>query len=339
MTDPEKKPARLVIAMNFSDELVAKVREAAPNYRVERHYPEVPANVWADTEILYTSRAFPPADQAPHLRWIQLHFAGVDSLAGSPILQRPDVQITTASGIHAVQIAEYTLGMMLAFNLQLPKMFELQLKAEWPADPHKIFVPRTLRGQTLGIHGYGSIGRELARIASAMGMRVVATKFDAMHTEDTGYTEPETGDPRGEIPERIYPGQALGSMVRDCDYVVIAAPLTDGTRHSVNADVLEDMKTSAVLINIARGALVDQAALVTALADGKIRGAALDVFEQEPLPKDSPLWKMKNVIISPHVSGNTIIYNQKTAALFTENLKRFIEKRPLLNLLNKSRLY
>jgi phosphoglycerate dehydrogenase-like enzyme len=339
MTETEKKPARLVIAMNYSDELVAKVREAAPHYRVERHFPEVPANVWADTEILYTLRALPTPEQAPHLRWIQLHSAGVDVLVGNAILQRPEIQITTASGIHAVQIAEYCLAMMLAFNVQIPRMLDLQQKAEWPTEPHKIFSPRTLRGQTLGIHGYGSIGRELARLASAMGMRVLATKFDAMHTEDTGYTEPDTGDPRGELPERIYPGQALGSMVRDCDYLVVAAPLTEGTRHSVDAEVLEQMKSTAVLINIARGALVDQPALISALHDNKIRGAGLDVFEQEPLPKDSPLWKMKNVILSPHVSGNTITYNQKTAALFVENLKRFVEKRPLLNLLNKSRLY
>lgn len=339
MTETEKKSPRIVVAMNFADELIGKLREVAPNYRIERHFPEVPANVWADTEILYTSRIFPAPEQAPNLRWIQLHFAGIDSMIKNPIMQLSDVQITTASGIHAVQMAEYCIGMILAFNLQLPRMFHLQQNSDWPNDPYKLFAPHPLRGQTLGIHGYGSIGRELARIADSMGIRILATKYDAMHTEDSGYTEPGTGDPKGELPERIYPGEALGSMARECDYLVIVAPLTERSKHAVNADVLEQMKPDAVLINVARGGLVDQAALIDALNEGKLRGAALDVFEVEPLPKDSPLWKMKNVIISPHVSGNTIIYNQKTAALFAENLKRYIEKRPLLNLVNRQRAY
>lgn len=340
MTETESKPPRIVVAMDFNDEQMERLRAVAPQFRVERHFPEVPAQVWQDTEVLYTLRAFPDPSQTPRLRWIQLHFAGVDAFLNNPLLQTQDIEVTTASGIHATQIAEYCMGMMLAFNLQIPRMLRLQAKSEWPKDSHKIFAPRPLRGQTLGIAGYGSIGRELARIADSMGMRVLASKRDAKHTEEVNaYNEPGTGDPKGEIPERIYPSEALASMARECDYLVIAAPLTTGSRHAVDASVLASMKSSAVLVNIARGAVVDEKALADVLQSGKIRGAALDVFEEEPLPAASPLWHLDNVILSPHISGNTTLYNEKASLLFAENLKRYVEKRPLLNQLDRKRGY
>lgn len=340
MTDAEAKPPRVVVAMDFTDDLMDRLRLAAPHYRIERHFPEVPAHVWADTEILYTLRTYPDPAHAPLLRWIQLHFAGVDAFINNPLLQVADIEVTTASGIHATQIAEYCLGMMLAFNLQIPRMLRLQAKPEWPREPHKIFAPKPLRGQTVGIVGYGSIGRELARITSAMGMRVLASKRNVKHTEEVNaYTEPGTGDAKGEIPDRIYPAEALASMARECDYLVLAAPLTTASRHAVDAEVLAAMKPNSVIVNIARGAVIDEKALVDALQSGKIRGAALDVFEEEPLPLTSPLWKLENVIISPHISGNTTLYHEKAAALFAENLKRYSEKRPLLNALDRKHGY
>ncbi len=341
MPEPENsKPPRLVVAMDFSDELVQQIREAAPGYRVERYFPDVPESVWADTEILYTLRRFPEPHQAPHLRWIQLHFAGIEHALKQSIVRAEDVEVTTASGIHAVQIAEYALGMMLAFNYKLPLMMQLKAKAEWPENRHALFGPMPLRGQTLAIAGYGSIGRELARQAHALGMTVLASKRDPKHpAEESEYGEPETGDPAGDIPERIYPSTALASMASACDYLVLIMPLTDETRHAVNAEVLNAMKKTAVLINVGRGALVDEPALISALAAQKIAGAALDVFEEEPLPSSSPLWTMDNVIISPHVAGNTRIYNQKATALFLANLERYQEKQPLLNRLDRTRGY
>ncbi|MCS7071128.1 MAG: hypothetical protein NZM00_06455, partial [Anaerolinea sp.] len=159
-----------------------------------------------------------------------------------------------------------------------------------------------------------------------------AVKRDVKNPADReSYREPGTGDPEGEIPARIYPPEALASLAAECDFLVVTAPLTAKSRHLVNEVVLRAMKKTAVLINVARGPVVDEAALITALSSGRIAGAALDVFEEEPLPPGSPLWNLDNVIISPHVAGNSQRYHEKAAAVFAENLTRYLEKRPLLN--------
>lgn len=330
----------VIVAMDFSDALMERIRAVSPRLKVERHMPSVPERAWAEAEILYTLTTFPTPAQAPRLRWIQLHSAGVDHAIKEPIVQAEDVEVTTSSGIHATQMAEYCLAMMLSFEYQIPKMLALKAKAEWPAARQKIFAPFALREQTIGIIGYGVIGRELARLADALGMRVLASKRDAMHPElDDAYYEEGTGDPTGEIPARIYPPQALASMVKECDYVAVTLPTTASTYHLVNAEVLRAMKKTAVIINVGRGSVIDEAELISALAAERIRGAALDVFETEPLPSSSPLWNLDNVIISPHVSGNTVRYHEKAAALFVENLERYLSQRPLLNVLKREHGY
>jgi phosphoglycerate dehydrogenase-like enzyme len=340
MEDAANDMIRVVVAMDFSDETIEQLRAISPRLHIERHFPNVPEQVWDDAEVLYTLNRFPDPSQAPRLRWIQLHFAGLDQALKQPIVQAEDVEVTTASGIHAVQMAEFCLAMMLAFTYKLPRLLQLQAKAEWPKRNEEVFNPRELRGQTLGIVGYGSVGRELARQADALGMSVLATKRDVMHpAEEDQYVEPGTGDPSGDIPARLYPSPALISMAPECDFLVVTAPLTEATRHMVNEDVLRAMKRTAILINVSRGAVVDEAALISALAAGTIAGAALDVFEEEPLPPTSPLWNLDNVIISPHISGNSARYYDKAAALFAENLERYLNKRPLLNRLERKRGY
>jgi phosphoglycerate dehydrogenase-like enzyme len=336
MADSNKEPIRVVVAADFSDEIMEKLRDVSDRLHVERHFPDVPDSVYEDAEVLYTIWNFPEATQAPRLRWIQVHYAGMEGVMKLPIVQAEDIEVTSASGIHAVPIAEYCLAMMLAFSVQLPKMLELQAKVEWPENPHQIFVPHGLRDLTLGLVGYGSIARELARIADALGMTVLATKRDLKRAiEDNGYYVPGTGDPTGDIPERLYPPEALPAMARECDFLVVTVPLTDATRHIVNEEVFKAMKKTAVLINIARGAVVDEAALISALAAEEIGGAALDVFEEEPLPSTSPLWNLDNVIISPHVSGMNSRYHERAADLFIENLRRYLENRPLFNRLDR----
>lgn len=340
MDDVANHVIRVVVAMDFSDAIIEQLRSIAPRLHIERHFPLVPDPVWAEAEVLYTLNRFPDPTQAPRLRWIQLHFAGVDHALKQPIVQAEDVEVTTASGVHAVHMAEFCLAMMLAFTYKLPLLLQLQAKAEWPKNAGERFNPRELRGQTLGIVGYGSIGRELARQADALGMTVLATKRDVMHpAEEDQYVEPGTGDPSGDIPARLYPPQGLVSMAPECDFLVVTTPLTDATRHMINEDVLHAMKRTAVLINVARGALVDEDALISALAAGTIAGAALDVFEEEPLPPTSPLWNLDNVILSPHISGNSVHYHEKAAALFAENLERYLNKQPLLNRLERKRGY
>lgn len=327
-----EEPIRVVVAIDFSDEIMAQLRDISPRLQVERHFPDVPDSVWPETEVLYTVRHFPRPEDVPRLRWIQAHFAGIGSRAHLPIFQAEDVEITSGSGIHAVQMSEYCLAMMLAFHYQLPRMFADKNAGIWPERQYDIYRPHSLRGLTLGIVGYGTIGRELARMADALGMTVLATKRDLKRTEEVHeYRAEGTGDPTGDIPERLYPPEAVATMARDCDFVVVTAPLTEQTRHMIGEDVFEAMPEHAILINVGRGPVVDEAALVSALAGEKIGGAALDVFEEEPLPPGSPLWNLDNVIISPHVSGNTSQYHQKAADVFAENLRRYLDNKPLLN--------
>lgn len=339
MTDNEQ--INVVVTVDFSEAIMTRLREISPRLNVKKYTSAVPDNVWSTAEVLYTSRIFPAPEDAPMLRWIQLNSAGLERAMQHPVVKTGAVQVTSASGIHAQQIANYCLMMMLAFNYKLPAMMRYQQRAEWPDDKFSIFKPVDMAKQTLGLVGYGSIARELARLAQTLGMRVLATKRDIKKTAETrtDYVQEGTGDSDGSIPERIYPSETLPSMVGECDYLVVTVPLTDQTRHMVDAAVLDAMKPNAVLINIARGAVVDEQALIHALQTGTIGGAGLDVFEKEPLPADSPLWQMDNVIISPHVSGNSDDYLDKAADLFAENLKRYLDNKPLYNQLDRDEGY
>lgn len=333
-------PINVLVAMNFSEETLNRLRAISDRLNIICYAGQVPPQAYEDVEVLYTIFNFPTPTEAPHLKWIQLHYAGVDSVVNRPIAQQEHIQITSTSGIHATPISEYCIGMMLAFSLQFPKMWRLQGQSKWADRPHETFRPVGLRGQVLGIVGYGSIGRELARIAHAIGMKVLATKNNLLKPqEELDYVETGTGDPNAEIPERLYPPEALGSMVEVCDYVVVTVPLTEKTHHSINADILKRMKSTAVIINIARGAVIDEKALIEALQNGTIAGAGLDVFEEEPLPATSPLWAMENVLISPHVSGNNTRYGERAARVFEENLRRYINHQPLLNQFDRKRGY
>jgi phosphoglycerate dehydrogenase-like enzyme len=339
MTDNEQ--INVVVTVDFSEAIMTRLREISPRLNVKKYTSAVPDNVWSTAEVLYTSRIFPAPEDAPMLRWIQLNSAGLERAMQHPVVKTDAVQVTSASGIHAQQIANYCLMMMLAFNYKLPTMMRYQQRAEWPDDKFSIFKPVDMNKQTLGLVGYGSIARELARLAQTLGMRVLATKRDIKKTAETrtDYAQTGTGDSDGSIPERIYPSETLPSMVGECDYLMVNVPLTDQTRHMVDEAVLNAMKPSAVLINIARGAVVDEQALIHALQTGTIGGAGLDVFEKEPLPADSPLWHMDNVIISPHVSGNSDDYLDKAADLFAENLKRYLDNKPLYNQLDRDEGY
>ncbi len=333
-------PINVLVAMNFSEEILNRLRAVSDRLNIVCYAGQVPTQAYADVDILYTIFNFPTPAEAPNLKWIQLHFAGLDGVVSRPIVQQDHIHITTASGIHATPIAEYCMGMMLAFSLQFPKMWRLQQQAKWADRPQDTFKPVGLRGQVLGIVGYGSIGRELARVADAMGMKILATKNNLLKpAEDLDYIEPNTGDPHAEIPERIYPTEALGAMVEVCDYLVITVPLTEKTHHMVNADILKRMKPSAYIINIARGAVIDESALIEALQNGTIAGAGLDVFEEEPLPATSPLWGLENVLISPHCSGNNTRYAERASRVFEENLRRHLSHQPLLNQFDRKRGY
>jgi phosphoglycerate dehydrogenase-like enzyme len=316
------------------------LREISPRLNIQQHYPKVPDKAWQTADVLFTFGSVPEPQQAPNLKWVQLVSAGVEHVKEQPIVTEGDVMVTSTSGIHATAIAEYCLGMMLAWEYNLPRLLDDQRELKWREKRYEAYAPRHLRGQTVGIAGYGSIGRELARQADALGMTVLASKRDVMHPADRdSYREAGTGDPEGEIPERIYPSETLGTMAKDCDYLVILTPLTESTHHMVDETIFSAMKKSAVIINVARGSVIDEQAMIQALEKEQIAGAILDVFETEPLPPESPLWQMENVIITPHIAGNSARYHEKATAVFAENLQRYINGKDLLNLLDLDRGY
>lgn len=284
----------------------------------------------ARAEVLYTMRVIPKPEQAPNLRWIQFHMAGLDHLPLGLLLER-GVQCTSLSGAAAPQMAEYIVMMLLALGHRLPAMVRSQTAHQWPREKWELFRPRELRGSTVGIAGYGSVGREVARLCSAFGARVLAVKHDVMNPEDRGYIVEGLGDPEGRIPARIYPPQSLHRMLGECDFVVISVPLTEGTRGWFGAEAIAAMRDGASLVDISRGGIVDEKALRKALLDGKLGGAALDVFAQEPLSEDSDLWDTPGLFLSPHIAGNSPKYDLRAVDLFTENLRRYVANKPLLN--------
>jgi phosphoglycerate dehydrogenase-like enzyme len=241
------------------------------------------------------------------------------------------MNITSMSGASAPQMAEHAVMMILALGHHLPDVFAHQKKAEWPSGRWELFSPHELRGSTVGIIGYGSVGRQIARILQVFGATVLASKRDVMHPEDTGYTIEGLGDPEGDLVNRLYPPQALCSLLKECDYVVITLPLTSTTRGVIGAKELAAFKPGAYLVDISRGGVVDHNPLIPLLRERKIAGAALDVYPAEPLPGDSPLWKLPNVILTPHIAGFSPHYDERAADLFIQNLRRYLEDLPLYN--------
>ncbi len=336
-------PIEVLITLPFSDELMKKITDVSPRIVLEkvvaRKADEINDDVWKKVEVLYTNRALPTPEQAPRLRWIQFHWAGLDHALEEPILKREDLYITSMSGASASQMAEHAVMMMLALGHHMPDLFAHQRKAEWPAGRWELFTPNELRGSTVGIIGYGSIGRQIARLLQTFGAKVLATKRDIRHPEDAGYSVEGLGDPDGDLVNRLYPPQALGSMLKDCDYVIVTLPRTRETRGLLGAKELATFKPGAFLVDISRGEIVDHNALIPLLRDRKIAAAALDVFPVEPLPTDSPLWKLPNVIITPHIAGFSPLYDVRAAELFAQNLHRYLEELPLYNRLDLSLEY
>jgi phosphoglycerate dehydrogenase-like enzyme len=342
--DKEEFMQEIVVlsTLRFTDELLDKLKAVSPQLVVKQrtcHSAEEVEQVLEDgVEVLYTFYLPVDLSRVPGLKWVQLHTAGVDHLLDHPFM-KSDILLTTASGIHATPIAEYVFASILAFNRRMPKMFYYQSRREWPQGRWNLFARPELRDRTLGIIGYGSIGREVGRIARCFGMRVVATKRSVSQMQDVGYAVQGAGDREGTLLDDAFPPERLSEMLSLCDYVVVAVPLTPETRKLIGEAELRSMKPSVYLVNVSRGGTVDEGALIRALREGWIAGAGLDVFEEEPLPSDSPLYGLENAILSPHVSGFTLRYDERASDLFAENLRRYLTGEPLLNLVDKARGY
>jgi phosphoglycerate dehydrogenase-like enzyme len=296
-------------------------------------------DAWERVRILYTAQQLPYEEQAPDLRWIQFYLAGIDKYIDDPVLQRPNLVATTLSGANAPQVAEHALALMLALGHNLPSMFADQSRNHWPNRRLERYQPKELQGSTVGVIGLGSIGRHLAMLLQSFDCTVLGSKRNLLEQEEPGYSVMPEIPAKEALVERLYPSKAMGAMLKECDYVVVAAPLTPETEGLVGADAFEAMKDSAFLVDVSRGGVTDHEALLAALDKGRIAGAALDVFPEEPLPADSPLWESANVIISPHVAGLSPHYNERAFALLKENLRRYLSDEELFNLVDPQRGY
>ena len=336
-------PIETLITVPFPEPLINRLQGISPKLNISSmpvaRVEEIPAETWARTEILYTASILPFPEQVPALRWIQFHFAGIDRFVNHPLVQKKDVHITTLSGAAMSQMAEYALTMMLALGRKIQSLGHYQKKAEWPKDRYDRFEPFEIRGKTIGLVGYGSIGRQVARLLQPFGATVLAAKYDAVQPQDRGYMLDGLGDPHGDFVHRIYPFQALASMLKECHFLIASVPLTPQTRGLIGTKALHAIKPGAYLIDISRGGVIDHTALLEALKSGKLAGAALDVFPEEPLPASNPLWQMPNVIITPHISGSSPHYEERAVQLFSENLHRYLGNLPLYNLFDRHRGY
>jgi phosphoglycerate dehydrogenase-like enzyme len=330
----------VLVTTGFGEGLLGRIREVSPEVRVTR--AQAKGADYSEVDVLYAMSVPRDLAAARRLKWVQLHMAGPDSLHDHPIFTQSTVALTTTSGVHAATIAEYTVTVLLALAHRVPRMVEWKGKGGWPPDAERwpLFVPTEVRGATLGLVGYGSIGRELARIAkTAFGMTVLACKRDPSRRGDTGYCRPGTGDPEGRLPDAWFAPDRLHELLGRSDVVVMCAPLTRETRSMFDAGAFAAMKPSAYFINVGRGGSVDEPALVKALAEGRIAGAAIDVFAQEPPSTPHPLYGLDNVIVSPHVSGFLPTYDEHCTELFVENLRRYLAGAPLLNLVDRATGY
>lgn len=275
----------------------------------------------AEAEVIV---GFVPANnflsRTPKLKWIQVLSAGVDRYINSEIQTSP-VILTNASGIHSVSISEFVLQFMLMFVKQAPLCLRSKQEKQWMR-----IIPGILRGQTAGIIGLGNIGKEVARLAKAFGMKVLAVDADK-----------KPGKARNV--DMVSPPEKLHEVIAESDFVVVSVPHTPATTKLIGEKELRKMKTTACLINIARGRIVDEEALIRALEEKWIAGAGLDVYATEPLPSESPLWDFPNVIMSFHMSGIMENYVDRAVEVFLKNLERYVEGKNLFNVIDKKKGY
>ena len=262
---------------------------------------------------------------APSLNWIQATSAGIGQfVARHQYAERmPRTVFTTTSGVHAVPLAEYSLMSILMFRRRVPDMLADQRERRWER-----FASTDLTGRSLTVVGMGSIGREVARLAAEFGMRAIGVRRTVAGV-----------DPASLHLEALYAFDELHVALQGTEHVVLAAPHTPETEGLMGAFELALLAPGAIIVNVARGALVDESALVEALGSGHVGGAALDVFQEEPLSSDSPFWAMPNVFVCSHSAGTSDRENGRITDIFCENLRRYLAGEPLLNVLDTARMY
>jgi phosphoglycerate dehydrogenase-like enzyme len=311
---------RLLIYHRRAEELRGLIAERIEGLQIAAGFDDATLERYLGEAEALIAWKFPveALDRARQLRWIQLTSAGAEQLL--PARARLDhVVVTNTRGIHVDLMADYALATMVMLNMHMPRFFADQQARRWE---QRLSVP--LAGKTLGVIGAGAIGAEIARRGAAFGMHVIAVK--------------RTPAPVDGAAEVVAPDGLHGVLGRS-DFVVLVVPVTEATRGMIGEAELREMKPTAYLVNIARGSVIDEPVLVHALRKQWIAGAALDVFEEEPLPADSPLWALPNALLTPHVAGEPADYARRVAEVFVDNLTRFRRGEPFRNVVDFERGY
>lgn len=311
----------ILVVQRLSDKQINMISETGMDIKVTTCKKYETINYIKDTDVLITWGQHDIRDllpQATRLKWVHSLSAGVDKLL-SPELIGSDITLTNSRGIHGIPMAEHVLAMMLTFTRAIQQTYENQKARTW-----QLLSLEELYDKSIAIIGLGSIGREIAKRAKCLGMKVLATKRTM--TQEI-------------FVDKLYPIDQLPHLLSSADFVVVTLPLTQHTKGLFSLEMFRTMKKSAYFINVARGPIVNEADLITAIETGVIKGAALDVFNQEPLPEDSPLWSVENLIITPHIAANSPYYIDRALKLFIENLSKFYNNAEMLNIINKQAGY
>lgn len=302
----------------------------------EERARELPVERIRDAEVCFAM--FPPTNhrEMQRLKWLQIGSTGYTQLFGHDLTAR-GIRATNARGCFDVPIAEWNIAMMVNLARDLRQMIRNQDATIW--DRSAIFQ-NELRGATVGLWGYGGIGRETARLARHLGLRVHVLSRSVVGPRRDVYTVPGTGDVDGTLPDRVFRGGEELEFLRSLDYLIVALPLTKNTESLIGERELRALPPHAFVLNPARGPIIQQSALLRALNEKWIAGAALDTHYAYPLPPDHPLWKMPNVILTPHIAGSSLSprYRPRLWEIFTANLERFLRGDPLLNELTPAQL-
>ncbi len=328
-----------ILAARYRSRDLEAVRAAAPGARLVTvgfdGHPDGPLD---DVEVMLRGRL--PAEtfdrilaRAPNLRWVHSATAGVERVL-TPSSRARGLVITNARGVFSRPVAEYVMMMILAVTRRLPQLLELQAERTWQP-----LEARELRDVTVGIVGLGSIGRAVGALATAFGCRVIATR---RRPEAGAAAAPGDGDEPylGSLMlDRVLPPERLHELLAESDFVVLATPLTHDTHDLISDEAIAALKPGAWVINVARGELVDERALARALRDGRLGGAVLDTFREEPLSPMSPLYDLPNLILTPHTSWSSARVVDRSVELFCTNLRRFADGQPLVNVVDPNAGY
>ncbi|RKS72485.1 phosphoglycerate dehydrogenase-like enzyme [Motilibacter peucedani] len=329
--------------MRFDEEFLAAIESVGDDVEVRQvsvsSAEEIDDEVWAQVDVLHTGSVVCHPSRAPRLRWVQVDTSGVDHLRSEPLWDS-DIPITTIGGVSPVPLAEYVMWAVLGTAHRLPALLETRERRRWPGPDERWarMLPAPVRGATLGILGYGRIGREIGRLGRVFGMDVLAVRrTPGSPARAADHYDPSAElQPSADAPVQVFGPDGLHEVLGRSDYLVVVLPLTEQTAGMLDAQALGALKDSAVIINVARGGIVDEDALRAALRSGRVRAAVLDVFADEPLAPDDPWWDEPNVLVTPHVSGLAPAYAEQVLEIVSQNLRRLREGRSLLNVVDRT---